>query len=455
MMVGRKAWSLVSRVRASFRDTGGDEAPLFSGQIIPESYRAGSDYFTSEKPKCQLTVWVRSNGDRWDVSESAWRYQNYLVTTLHGCPNPQDFALSRGNNDPIPVQGDVIVCQDDVLVIQLTPTVWSKLGVSTATIASYDGGFVRVTGIETHLSTSVGILHKTDILGKFTYTGSTRPGHSGAPYVVGTNQVVAMHMAGGTQNLAVNANYIKSLIERPQIVKPERITRKSGVIPEARFYNDDWYVPDDEGNTDYTSRRSRGNPDEYEVEYGGKYYVMDDDEYTRFNRHINNIKRKHRPQHNTRDYYDDDYYPECREDVVYGPSGLRRVKFEPCPKGKVTSRGKIACPDLDSTTTVQPECVAKIKDTSCEVPAVDLTTCHLGEVYGPGEKCDIELEELEAKRGSFLGKSKKASSMSEQPNRLDELFQQQAETQRLLNTMVQLLQSNLSPSSQSQTSPPK
>lgn len=441
MMVGRSVWSRVSRIRASLRDTGGENANLFGSQVIPESYRAGSDFFTSEKPKCQLALWVRDDTDRWTASQSAWRYQDFLVTTAHGCPNPEDFALSVNGNDPVRVGGNVVVNQDDVLVFKLPVKIWSQLGVSASTITTYTGGFVRVTGIEAHHSTSVGILDKTDVMAKYVYTGSTRPGHSGAPYVVGANQVVAMHVAGGTKNLAVSAQYIKSLIER------------RSVIPEARFHNDDWYDPNHEGPIEYTSRRSRYNPDEYEVEFGGEFHSMDEDNFRKFKRHAANTQRSYRPNHYTRDYY-----PECVERYTYGPTGLmRKAEFDPCPAGRYNMhRDHVECKDhIDVQAEIQPECTLKLKDVGLPLPKATLDPCALGSFNDPGKKCEIEIELLEKKKNSFLATANPASDMSGQPNHYAELLQQQAQILKSLNTLTMQLQSNLSNCSPSQTSPLK
>ncbi|APG75781.1 hypothetical protein 2 [Hubei sobemo-like virus 37] len=182
---------------------------------------------------------------------------------------------------------------------------------------------VRITGCEAFKSTTAGILVPTDVLGIYRYSGTTKQGYSGAPYLVGDNSVAAMHLFGGDSgNLCVSARYIQMVIQ--QLVIPARLKDKlkvygpvlattnpkmfgdasyESILPRVRSYlsrfpfvipegkgknkkrrrmvQDDWYEEDLSQTKEIRARRSRIDPQNYEFQLGEHYYTVDDASFSR------------------------------------------------------------------------------------------------------------------------------------------------------------------------------
>jgi len=117
--------------------------------------------------------------------------------------------------------------------------------------------------------------------------------------------VVAMHKAGGIDNIAVAASYIEQLIKRKESKATVAETRRPNFQADNDWYNDDTDV-----NAPIKKNRSRGDPTEWEVQVGDSYYIMDDDEYARFSKHMAN--RRKGPRSFT---------------VDYAPENAKRVNF--------------------------------------------------------------------------------------------------------------------------------
>nr|UGO57459.1 MAG: hypothetical protein 2 [Riboviria sp.] len=125
--------------------------------------------------------------------------------------------------------------------------------------------YVKVTSSCKTQNTSYGLLaHKPEqASGLATYKGSTRPGFSGSPYIIG-NRVVGMHVGGGSYgNYGFTASYIDMVIKtayRPQSSELEMIQRMLGT---ARV-------------KDFEFERGL---DETRLRVGGRYVVLDNDEF--------------------------------------------------------------------------------------------------------------------------------------------------------------------------------
>nr|APG75880.1 hypothetical protein 2 [Sanxia water strider virus 12] len=191
---------------------------------------------------------------------------------------------------------------------------------------------VRITGCEAFKSTTCGILTPTSTLGVYVYSGTTKAGYSGAPYLVGDNSVAAMHLFGGDSgNLCVSARYIQMVIQqliipaklkdklkiygpiiattnskffgdtsvaesmRPRNIFVDAVLRGNApvreLIPEAKGKNkkrrkrkmvqDDWYEEDMSEVKEIKARRSRIDPQNYEFQLGDHYYTVDNASFTR------------------------------------------------------------------------------------------------------------------------------------------------------------------------------
>lgn len=96
--------------------------------------------------------------------------------------------------------------------------------------------------------------------GVLQYSGSTRPGFSGATYVV-DGRVVAMHLAGGCNNLAYAATYLANMVRRNEDSADEVLKRMMGYEDEIEY--------------------DEVTPDEVQVHYRGLYYMYDRDDFFR------------------------------------------------------------------------------------------------------------------------------------------------------------------------------
>lgn len=265
----------------------------------PESVKIGSDPFTADWPKCQMLVWSKDDNGQYFKSGNAWRFADYVVTASH-CLEGNEIALSMPDQDVAVLEFTKVYDYDEIAILTIPPQFFSDYNVKSAKITGNLDGMVRVTGCGVTKSTTSGILSPTDTFGIYKYSGTTKPGYSGAPYLVGDTQVVAMHLFGGDAgNLCVQATYIKMLIERmvgpakkqkkpayrkisePKTTNPEPEAkgkqRKKG--SKKRKNKSDWYLEDINPGDKIRVRRSRRDPEEYEFELGGHYYTVDESGY--------------------------------------------------------------------------------------------------------------------------------------------------------------------------------
>lgn len=159
---------------------------------------------------------------------------------------------------------------------------------------------VQLTSSHAVDNSSLGMLTKTAPFGMFEFTGSTRPGFSGAVYVCGT-RVVGMHLGGGVQNLGYSASYIHNLLFRPESSERAALLR----LVEAGL--------GDEVVWDSVA------PEEWQAEHKGRYYRIDYEDYLEVSKAYNDRKQRLRmPQMG---YHDVEYVPECSGNGEAGPYG--------------------------------------------------------------------------------------------------------------------------------------
>lgn len=302
-------WSVVKQLFRSFRDNWHDvstrpvrreEIPLLSGSI-QESYKIGSSPFKSLWPDVQAIVYV-DDGTGYVANGCAWRWKDCLITAAHvlegnysrygvGLPEGPIFEFSIAEAR----------CEDDLAAVPVSANMLSRVGLKAATLDNVPDLFVRITG-PMQPGTTIGMLKPTNIFGILEYTGTTFPGYSGAPYIASARTVVAMHLSGGTSNLCYASAYIQMKLNRMFKTKQEVVDSDSSVIPEKKKgktkkgrgnlkkkrKSSDWYSEELGPDTKVKAKR-RGN-DYVEVEVNGKYYNMDEDEYSRFYQHARNRK---------------------------------------------------------------------------------------------------------------------------------------------------------------------
>lgn len=101
--------------------------------------------------------------------------------------------------------------------------------------------------------------------GTLEYHGSTRAGFSGAGYFC-ENRLVGIHLGGGVQNLAYAASYVSNLIKVSESSEYDALVR---ALRGAR--RKDWDIA------------ATGDPDRLQVRVSGRYYLIDVEDYQRFN----------------------------------------------------------------------------------------------------------------------------------------------------------------------------
>lgn len=270
------------------------------GSQVPESVKIGSEFFTGVWPQFQLILWQKGEDKIYRPVACGWRYANYLVTSSHCLPEGNILAISTAEGDICELEYSVAYNFDEVALVEIHQSFYDQFSVKSSKISGDVDTMVRVTGCDVKLSTSVGLLRPTDMFATYKYSGSTKPGFSGAPYIVGDTRVVAMHLCGGELgNLCVSATYIKTIVaklteERPEKVKArkqhyvkvgapkfnvpeEELEKKKGKNKKKRKRANDWYTEDITADTKVRVRKSRYDPDEYEVELNGHYYTVDTD----------------------------------------------------------------------------------------------------------------------------------------------------------------------------------
>nr|UNY47215.1 MAG: hypothetical protein 1 [Solemoviridae sp.] len=284
--------------------------PCGTSGSIPESIKIGSEFFTGVWPKFQVIIWAKNSEGVYIACSCAWRHGDYLVTSSHCLPEGSVIALSTDTGDVCELEYELLYSFDELAIIKIHPQFFTEFGITSARISADVDTMVRITGCDVKMASSVGMLRPTDIFATFKYSGSTRPGFSGAPYIIGDTRVVAMHICGGDiGNLCISATYIKTIVEklkgeREPLPKKKRVNfvragKASFAVhpePEAKgkqkrkakhtavsskgnkSKNNDWYIEDIQEGTNVRVRKSRYDPDEYEVEINGRYYTMDADD---------------------------------------------------------------------------------------------------------------------------------------------------------------------------------
>lgn len=326
-------WLFFSRVFREARERyRGDPTPpsssyhTFSGVL--ESVRYGSEPFSATWPTCQVVLWMETE-DGLQRNACGWRYGDFLVTAAHCLPSVGSRLHISTDKSPVSVcDFRVKYCHDELAIVEIPISVFSELQVRTAKISATDDTMVRITGCEVFKSTTAGILSATDVLGIYKYSGTTKAGYSGSPYMVGENSVAAMHLFGGDAgNLCISAKYIAMVVQQLvmpaemrkklkvygpvlaqsttiDLLEPEalfskiqgkykspkihKLCKKSGLLPEAKskkkrqVVEDDWYDEAIEAGMEVKARRSRFDPDAYEFQLNDRYYTVDSDSFNRF-----------------------------------------------------------------------------------------------------------------------------------------------------------------------------
>ncbi|APG75748.1 hypothetical protein 1 [Shuangao insect virus 9] len=248
---------VVYLMRGTMRLTGLCKDPTGSVTFEPERMRPGSLLMPHAPSKCQAELYGKTQGT-WVRLGQAFRSSNYLVTASHVIDQVEIVKITT-EHASIEVPTSLFrQVEGDLSIMPVTDQVLAPLKLANGRLASHEategsGLFVKIGGFG---SGSLGMLKPNPAFGFVEYTGSTVPGFSGAPYVVG-DVIYGMHLGGGAQNLGYSGAYISMLMRALQ----EDST--------------DFLMSQIERAAEYQVSQSPYDPDEFRVKVGGRYYLLD------------------------------------------------------------------------------------------------------------------------------------------------------------------------------------
>lgn len=169
------------------------------------------------------------------------RYGDYLVIPRHVLEEGGEVlqqGLLSGPKGKVLASWSVVQSRalDDLVYCYIDPRIWSQLGASKAKLADKFRPCHAVCSGEQGQTT--GRLSKSPISWLITYSGSTVPGMSGAPYVM-QGQVQGIHQGNsGRYNMGIAASLI--VFEMKKICLPESSEDLGqGATARPRFFNTD------------------------------------------------------------------------------------------------------------------------------------------------------------------------------------------------------------------------
>ncbi len=233
--------------------------PTVDSLYRPERYMEGSEAVkTFNKPSFQVFLYGY-DGKSYRYVGSGFRYRDYLVTSLHVIDEYKCIQVrklrSEGKGFEI-LRDDFMSGECDLTWSLVDPREWSKLGVSTAKLVATMPAKIQAS-VNDGLQLTQGSVSKLPVFGYVSYSGSTWPGFSGAPYYV-NNHVYAMHVGSGGVNLGISSSYIHALLRMED--SQDFVLQDIKATASQRRFN---------------ARVSPTDPLERLVEYNGRMYVFD------------------------------------------------------------------------------------------------------------------------------------------------------------------------------------
>lgn len=236
----------------------------------PQSARPESPYLYSKVPDCQFSVWSSGGPAETKVLLGhGYRDGDWLVCPTHVVTaSPVANLVVQQTKGRVHEVLDVVSMAafdwrevgSDVSVARLNR---SLSGLKSAKIGPISGKLlVAISTAFSNANSSVGRLSLSGF-GVLEYSGSTRPGFSGAVYLC-QGVVVGMHLGGGVVNVAYATSYLRNLIHHPESSEFEALRR---ILMNAR-------------RSDFQTATT-GDPDYMQIEHNGRYYVLEKDEFRR------------------------------------------------------------------------------------------------------------------------------------------------------------------------------
>lgn len=236
----------------------------------PESYREDSPYITMTPPCWQFSIWRKHDDSRKTLIGHGNKIAGHLVVNYHvitAAPIDQLYlVIIRQGKDTVvhPLSAFRFTeLLPDIMVSPVSEAKGIQLpGLKDAKIKHVHGfqpAYISTDFPQNNASTA-GVINHPDSWGMLAYKGSTRPGFSGASYVHGSS-IYGIHCHGGVQNVGYSASYVAMRLHNPESSDYYAL---QAMLRSSR-------------DRDYESRRV--NPDEFEVRYQGRYFVIEVEEH--------------------------------------------------------------------------------------------------------------------------------------------------------------------------------
>lgn len=228
--------------------------------FMPEKLMAGSVLSTVPQPQFQCDVLVRYPGMGFVYAGQAFKVDNYIYTANHVVAQSTGVRLrTKAGVVEIYDLERIMEVEGDIARVLLTPQEEGKLCLKSGRFSEVVSGKVLVTCYGNEQQ-SQGFVQPYDAFGYVSYNGSTLPGHSGAPYLLG-KAIVGMHLGGQSVNIGYDGQYLRMVHKQVQEDSDEYIMElcQRGAFKRALY------------------RQSPYSPDDFQVKVHGKYYNVDRD----------------------------------------------------------------------------------------------------------------------------------------------------------------------------------
>lgn len=333
--------------------------------LIRESARPGSVESDSTTPRAQGTIGNVVGSDFFAIG-SVHRFivngENFLILPDHvlaAADNGDTEVQVKGQQGFKPltyVQDDLLDLATDLIAIRVSENYCNQVGLPKAPIGALTerpaGQMVKIVGPAKR--GTMGMLSHSALFGYTVYQATTLPGYSGAGYYEGA-RLLAIHLAGGKDNLGVSASYAYMRLKSTLKVEDEdsyewlhRALRTGNVRINSNHYEGgveirhqglyhvltreavdralgpDWVI----GN-DYGRDHGYNDYDEFEEDYDR--YDQDEDDWR--NNRVSPSDRSFRRSGYESDEsdwkYGEDYFSEADTSRRGRPSKVKRLQRQP------------------------------------------------------------------------------------------------------------------------------
>lgn len=276
---------------------------LAANLLKPESFVDKSPYVEMTPPAWQASIWRIKDGTRRLVGH-ANKISGHIVTNWHVLAEvPVDelflVIMRRGKQEVVVPIGYFAFTSilDDIVAAPIVSgrgyTLTGLKDMPIKHIQGYQPACIATDFPDTNASVA-GVKNHPEAWGMVVYEGSTRGGFSGASYFHG-NAGYGVHSHGGVHNVGYAASYIAMKLKHNE---------------SSDFYALSHML---ETSRDRRYRARRVSPDEYEVEYGGRYFRIENEEFMEIeDQYAEEFNWRHRGRRQPREEHE--YHGKGRRD---------------------------------------------------------------------------------------------------------------------------------------------